>query len=118
MVQLSFSLIFCESQPGVAYESVAYTKKRINVLIEFPLRSQCILSYFYKIFLNLLKLNFFKTYNLPFSGSNLVQKLTIFLLYNLLHKKLQFSIINLYCYVANQETNKTVPAFFFSSHIF
>ena len=30
LVLLSFSLIFCQLQSGVAYKSVAYKKKRVN----------------------------------------------------------------------------------------
>ena len=34
MVLLGICVIFCQFQPGVAYKTVAYTKKRVNIFIK------------------------------------------------------------------------------------
>ena len=96
-----------------------------NIYIYFKNMTVLLYTYFY-IFLNVLRPTFFNIYNLPFLRSPNIGKIrvnvgpkTIFpIFWAPAPTELQFSIIFFHWYVANQETNKTVPAIFFFSNIF
>ena len=84
-------------------------------------------TYSFNVSLNVIRITFFNICNLPFLsspnigkiGSKLGQKLTTFpTLWAPAPTELQFSIIFFHWYVANQETNKTVPAIFSLLNIF
>ena len=84
-------------------------------------------TYSFNVSLNVIRITFFNVCNLPFLsspnigkiGSKLGQKLTTFpTLWAPAPTELQFSIIICHWYVANQETNKTVPTIFFLLNIF
>ena len=83
-------------------------------------------TYFYNISLNALRPTFFNIYNLPFWRSSNIGKIrvkvgpktTFPIFWAPAPTELQFSIIFFHWYVANQETNKTVPAIFFFPNIF
>ena len=113
------------------------TNKPIKVKVsEYPfkknrnmLKNMTMLLYtiFFNISLNVLKPTFFDICNLPFYalhisvklGLKLGQKLTTFpTLWAPAPTELQFSVIFFHWYIANQETNKTVPAIFFLLNIF
>ena len=113
------------------------TNKPIKVKVaEYPLKqnrnmlknmTMLLYTIFFNISLNVLKPTFFDICNLPFYalqisvklGSKLGQKLTTFsTLWAHSPTELQFSVIFFHWYIANQETNKTVPAIFFLLNIF
>ena len=85
-----------------------------------------IIHIFFIISLNVLRPTFFNICNLPFLRSPNIGKIrvkvglkTIFpTLWAPARTELQFSIIIFHLNVANQETNKTVPAIFFFLNIF
>ena len=83
--------------------------------------------YFYNISRNVLRPNFFSIYNLPFLRSSNIGKIRVKVgpktdnfSYILSPCTNRIAVFNnfLHWYVANQETNKTLPAIFFFQNIF
>ena len=86
-----------------------------------------IYTYFYNISLNVLRITFFNIYDLPFLRSPNIGKIRVkvgpktnYFSYILSSCTNRIAVFNIFFhwYVANQETNKTVPAIFFFSNIF
>ena len=83
-------------------------------------------TYFYNISLNVLRLTFFSIYNLSFLRSPNIKirvkvgPKTNYFSYNLSSCTNRIAVFNnfFHWYVANQETNKTVPVIFFLLDIF
>ena len=84
-------------------------------------------TYFYNISLNALRPTFFNIYNLPFLRSPNIGKIRVkvgpktnyfsYFMSSCTNRIVVFNIF-FHLYLANQETNKTVPAIFFFSNIF
>ena len=133
-------LCFCQSKKGNTYGKTWLTQERASServmsprkyfqsqLIKVSeysfkqnknmLKNMTVLLYknFYNISLNVLRSTFFNIYNLPFLRSANIGKIRVKVRQQ---TELQFSINFFHWYVANQETNKTVPAIFFFPNIF
>ena len=84
-------------------------------------------TYFYNISWNVLRPTFFSIYNLPFLRSPSIGKIRVKVgpktnyfsyILNSCTNRIAVSVIFFHWYVANQGTNKTVPAIFFFPNIF
>ena len=114
----------CQMRSFLLKVSAYPFKQNKNMLKNMPMLLH---TYFYNISLNELRPTFFNIYNLPFSHSPNIGKIWV----KVGPKTNHFSYILSSCtnriavfnnffhwYVANQETNKTVPAIFFFPNIF
>ena len=84
-------------------------------------------THFYNIFLNVLRPNFLNIFNLTISHFQNIRKIrakvgpkTNYFSYFVSPSTDRIAVFNIFfhLYLANQETNKTVPAIFFFSNIF
>ena len=97
-----------------------------NIYIYFKNMTVLLYTYFY-IFLNVLRPTFFNIYNLPFLRSPNIGKIRVkvgpktnYFSYILSSCTNRIAVFNIFFhrYVANQETNKTMPPIFFFPNIF
>ena len=85
-------------------------------------------THFYNIALNVLRPNFLNICNLPISHFPNIKKIRVkvgpktnyfsYFMSSCTNRVVVFNIFFFHLYLANQETNKTVPAVFFFSNIF